>query len=55
VVVGGVVGPLIGLAVPGPSERHLVPANPAPMGRLSALSEVAAEDLTDEPVGEPRP
>jgi predicted branched-subunit amino acid permease len=55
VVVGGVVGPLIGLAVPGPPERHLIPADPTHMGRLAALSEVSEEDLTDEPVADPPP
>jgi predicted branched-subunit amino acid permease len=49
VVVGGLVGPLVGLAVPGPAGRatepHLVPANTVPLGHATALADVTAEEL----------
>ena len=49
VVVGGLVGPLVGLAVPGregrASEPHLVPANSVPLGQATALADVTAEEL----------
>jgi hypothetical protein len=49
VVVGGLVGPLIGLAMPGAAGRatepHLVPANSVPLGQATALADVTAEEL----------
>lgn len=53
VVVGGLLGPLAGLAMPATThvtaDPHLIPANPAPLGHFSALSEVSEEELTDRP------
>ncbi len=51
VVVGGLVGPLVGLALPSPAGRatepHLVPANTVPLGQATALAEVTAEELRE--------
>ena len=57
VVVGGLVGPLAGLALPSASdrvsERGLIPANVVPLGQLTALTRVSAEELTEGPPPEP--
>jgi predicted branched-subunit amino acid permease len=53
VVVGGLVGPLVGLALPRPggraTEPHLIPANPVPLGQATALADVTAEGLDEGP------
>lgn len=43
VVVGGLVGPLIGLAMPGPREPEGI-APPAPFGELPGVSDTRAEE-----------
>jgi predicted branched-subunit amino acid permease len=48
VVVGGLVGPLAGLALPsrgGAGDAHLIPANPVPLGQGATLAEVTEEEL----------
>ena len=58
VVVGGLVGPLVGLAMPSPAGRatepHLVPANSVPLGQATALADVTAEELGEGPPPEGR-
>ncbi len=53
VVVGGLLGPLAGLALPAATRvapgPHFIPANPAPLGHLAALSEVTEEELGGDP------
>ncbi|HEX7471449.1 MAG TPA: AzlC family ABC transporter permease [Candidatus Limnocylindrales bacterium] len=53
VVVGGLLGPLAGLALPGARdhvpEPHLIPANSVPLGPSTALAEVTEEELVDGP------
>jgi predicted branched-subunit amino acid permease len=53
VVVGGLLGPLAGLAMPGvrdhTPEPHLIPANSVPLGPSSALADVTEEELVDGP------
>ena len=57
VVVGGLVGPLAGLALPSASdrvsERRLIPANVVPLGQRTALTRVTKEELTEGPPPEP--
>jgi predicted branched-subunit amino acid permease len=54
VVVGGLVGPLAGLALPGRvgggAETHLIPANQVPLGHDTALAEVTEEELAGGPL-----
>lgn len=53
VVVGGLVGPLAGLALPSregkPAERRLIPANPVPLGQGMALGAVTRDELAEDP------
>jgi predicted branched-subunit amino acid permease len=53
VVVGGLLGPLAGLALPSTadraSERRLIPANVVPLGQRTALTRVTKEELNEGP------
>ncbi len=53
VVVGGLVGPLAGLAMPGDAGAtagaHLIPANQVPLGPSTALAQVTEEELAEGP------
>jgi predicted branched-subunit amino acid permease len=52
VVVGGLVGPLAGLALPSRGrvpDAHLIPANQVPLGHSTALAEVTEEELGERP------
>jgi 4-azaleucine resistance transporter AzlC len=59
VVLGGLVGPLAGMAVPvrvvRAKERHLIPANPVPMGAIATLREVDEEAIIGDPPNERAP
>ena len=46
IIAGGLLGPVVGLAAPGPRSEHLHPANPVPLGRVvDALVESGLADL----------
>jgi predicted branched-subunit amino acid permease len=57
VVAGGLVGPLIGFALPEADQRRAGPAIPAPvpLSDLGASSDRDVSDLTGEPAGPPDP
>jgi branched chain amino acid efflux pump len=53
VVVGGLLGPVAGLALPARSgtadDAHLIPANPVPLGQGTELAQVTEEELIESP------
>jgi predicted branched-subunit amino acid permease len=48
---GGLIGPLAGLAAPGPLPDHIQPDNPAPMGRGTAHPALQEAAGTADPAG----